>query len=81
MDELQPLQPASLPEPIVSSQFGPWIYVGGVVVLGLIGLVTVIGSLVLAWGGKAADGATIAIGAGAVSALALMIAPGAKTGD
>jgi len=71
-------EPSSLPESVTTSQFGPWIYMVGVVVLGIIGLVTVIGSLALAYAGKAVDGAAIAIGAGAVSALALMIAPGAK---
>ena len=73
-------EPASLPEPIVTSRFGPWIYIIGVVCLGLIGLVGVVGSLILAWGGKTVDGAAVAISAAAVSALALMIAPGAKGG-
>ena len=74
------IEPASLPEPIVTSHFGPWIYVIGVVCLGLIGLVGVVGSLILAWGGKTVDGAAVAISAAAVSALALMISPGAKAG-
>lgn len=73
--------PAALPAPIVASPTGPRLYLIGVVFLGLIGLVAVVGSLVLAYAGKTVDGAAIAIGAGAVSALALMIAPGAKPAE
>jgi hypothetical protein len=74
------IEPQSLPGPVVNSRYGPLLYLIGIVFLGLIGLVAVVGSLVLAYAGKTVDGAAIAIGAGAVSALALMIAPGTKAG-
>lgn len=67
--------PQSLPETIVSSPKAVSIYQIVVVALALLGVLTVLGGVVLAWADKALPESVIVLGSVAVGALAGMVAP------
>ena len=65
----------SLPEPVEKSPRAPTIYLVVVIALALLGVLTVVGGIVLAWGDKALPESVIVLGSVAVGALAGMVAP------
>ena len=67
--------PLALPEPVEQSPRAPTIYLVVVVALALLGVLTVLGGIVLAWGDKALPESVIVLGSVAVGALAGMVAP------
>jgi uncharacterized membrane protein len=67
--------PAFLPEPVEKSPSAPTIYLVVVVALAALGVLTVLGGIVLAWGDKALPESVIVLGSVAVGALAGMVAP------
>lgn len=67
--------PSFLPEPVEQSPRAPTIYLVVVVALALLGVLTVLGGIVLAWGDKALPESVIVLGSVAVGALAGMVAP------
>lgn len=67
--------PMALPEPVEQSPRAPTIYLVVVVALALLGVLTVLGGIVLAWGDKALPESVIVLGSVAVGALAGMVAP------
>ncbi len=67
--------PLALPEPVEQSAKAPTIYLVVVVALALLGVLTVLGGIVLAWGEKALPESVIVLGSVAVGALAGMVAP------
>ena len=67
--------PSFLPEPVEQSPRAPTIYLVVVVALALLGVLTVVGGIVLAWGDKALPESVIVLGSVAVGALAGMVAP------
>lgn len=70
--------PQALPEPIVSSPRAINIYLIVVVALSLLGVLTVVGGVVLAYVDRALPEAVIVLGSVAVGALAGMVAPTAR---
>ena len=68
-------EPMSLPEPVEKSPRAPTIYLVVVIALALLGVLTVVGGIVLAWGDKALPESVIVLGSVAVGALAGMVAP------
>lgn len=68
-------EPMSLPEPVEKSQRAPMIYLVVVIALALLGVLSVLGGIVLAWGDKALPESVIVLGSVAVGALANMVAP------
>lgn len=67
--------PQALPEPIVSSPKAVSIYMIVVVALAVLGVLTVLGGVVLAWVDKTLPESVIVLGSVAVGALAGMVAP------
>ncbi len=67
--------PSFLPEPVEQSPRAPTIYLVVVIALALLGVLTVLGGIVLAWGDKALPESVIVLGSVAVGALAGMVAP------
>ena len=67
--------PMALPEPVEKSPKAPTIYLVVVIALALLGVLTVLGGIVLAWGDKALPESVIVLGSVAVGALAGMVAP------
>ena len=67
--------PLALPEPVEQSPKAPTIYLVVVVALAALGVLTVVGGIVLAWGDKALPESVIVLGSVAVGALAGMVAP------
>lgn len=67
--------PMALPEPVEKSPRAPTIYLVVVIALALLGVLTVVGGIVLAWGDKALPESVIVLGSVAVGALAGMVAP------
>jgi uncharacterized membrane protein len=67
--------PAFLPEPVEKSPSAPTIYLVVVIALAALGVLTVLGGIVLAWGDKALPESVIVLGSVAVGALAGMVAP------
>lgn len=67
--------PMSLPEPVEKSPRAPTIYLVVVIALALLGVLTVVGGIVLAWGDKVLPESVIVLGSVAVGALAGMVAP------
>lgn len=67
--------PMALPEPVEKSPRAPTIYIIVVVALAALGVLTVLGGIVLAWGDKALPESVIVLGSVAVGALAGMVAP------
>ena len=67
--------PAALPEPVESNPRAISIYTIVVVALAILGVLTVVGGIVLAWGDKALPESVIVLGSVAVGALAGMVAP------
>lgn len=67
--------PMALPEPVEKSPRAPTIYLVVVIALALLGVLTVLGGIVLAWGDKALPESVIVLGSVAVGALAGMVAP------
>ncbi len=67
--------PLALPEPVESSPKAPTIYLVVVIALAALGVLTVLGGIVLAWGDKALPESVIVLGSVAVGALAGMVAP------
>ena len=67
--------PLALPEPVEQSPKAPTIYLVVVIALALLGVLTVVGGIVLAWGDKALPESVIVLGSVAVGALAGMVAP------
>jgi len=65
----------SLPEPVEKSPRAPTIYLVVVIALASLGILTVLGGIVLAWGDKALPESVIVLGSVAVGALAGMVAP------
>jgi uncharacterized membrane protein len=65
----------SLPEPVEKSPRAPTIYLVVVIALALLGVLTVVGGIVLAWGDKTLPESVIVLGSVAVGALAGMVAP------
>lgn len=65
----------ALPEPVEKSPRAPTIYLVVVIALALLGVLTVVGGIVLAWGDKALPESVIVLGSVAVGALAGMVAP------
>ena len=68
-------EPMALPDPVEKSPRAPTIYLVVVVALALLGVLTVVGGIVLAWGDKALPESVIVLGSVAVGALAGMVAP------
>lgn len=68
-------EPMSLPEPVEKSPRAPTIYLVVVIALALLGVLTVVGGIVLAWGDKTLPESVIVLGSVAVGALAGMVAP------
>ena len=67
--------PMALPEHVVQSPKAPTIYVIVVVALALLGVLTVLGGIVLAYTEKTLPESVIVLGSVAVGALAGMVAP------
>ncbi len=67
--------PMALPEPVEQSAKAPTIYLVVVVALALLGVLTVLGGVALAWVDKALPESVIVLGSVAVGALAGMVAP------
>ena len=67
--------PQALPEPIVSSPKAVSIYMIVVIALALLGVLTVLGGVVLAYVDKSLPESVIVLGSVAVGALAGMVAP------
>ena len=67
--------PMALPEPVEQSPKAPTIYIIVVVALALLGVLTVLGGIVLAYTEKALPESVIVLGSVAVGALAGMVAP------
>ena len=67
--------PLALPEPVEQAAKQPTIYLVVVVALALLGVLTVLGGIVLAWGEKTLPESVIVLGSVAVGALAGMVAP------
>lgn len=67
--------PMALPDPVEASPRAPTIYLVVVVALALLGVLTVVGGIVLAYGDKALPESVIVLGSVAVGALAGMVAP------
>lgn len=67
--------PMALPEPVEQSSRAPTIYMIVVIALALLGVLTVVGGVALAWIDKALPEAVIVLGSVAVGALAGMVAP------
>lgn len=67
--------PQSLPEPVVQSSAAPTIYLVVVVALAMLGVLTVLGGVVLAYADKSLPESVIVLGSVAVGALAGMVAP------
>ncbi len=65
----------ALPEPVEQSPRAPTIYIIVVVALAALGVLTVLGGIVLAWGDKTLPESVIVLGSVAVGALAGMVAP------
>ena len=65
----------ALPEPVEKSPRAPTIYLVVVIALALLGVLTVLGGIVLAWGDKMLPESVIVLGSVAVGALAGMVAP------
>jgi hypothetical protein len=65
----------ALPEPVEQSSRAPTIYMIVVIALALLGVLTVVGGVALAWIDKALPEAVIVLGSVAVGALAGMVAP------
>jgi len=70
--------PLALPEPVEQSPRAPTIYLVVVVALALLGVLTVLGGIVLAWGDKALPESVIVLGSVAVGALAGMGGPASR---
>lgn len=68
-------EPSFLPEPVEQSKEAPSIYKIVVIALAALGVLTVVGGIVLAWGDKALPESVIVLGSVAVGALAGMVAP------
>lgn len=68
-------EPMALPDPVEKSPRAPTIYLVVVVALALLGVLTVLGGIVLAWGDKTLPESVIVLGSVAVGALAGMVAP------
>lgn len=68
-------EPMALPDPVEKSPRAPTIYLVVVIALALLGVLTVVGGIVLAWGDKALPESVIVLGSVAVGALAGMVAP------
>ena len=67
--------PMALPEPVEQSPKAPTIYIIVVVALALLGVLTVLGGIVLAYTEKTLPESVIVLGSVAVGALAGMVAP------
>lgn len=67
--------PLALPEPVENSPKAPTIYIIVVIALALLGVLTVVGGVALAWVDKALPESVIVLGSVAVGALAGMVAP------
>ena len=67
--------PMALPEPVEQSPRAPTIYIIVVVALALLGVLTVLGGIVLAYTEKTLPESVIVLGSVAVGALAGMVAP------
>jgi len=67
--------PAALPEPVEANPKAIGIYQIVVVALALLGVLTVLGGIILAWGDKTLPESVIVLGSVAVGALAGMVAP------
>ena len=67
--------PQALPEPVVSSPKAVSIYMIVVIALALLGVLTVLGGVVLAYVDKSLPESVIVLGSVAVGALAGMVAP------
>ncbi len=67
--------PAALPEPVESNSRAISIYTIVVVALAVLGVLTVVGGVALAWVDKALPESVIVLGSVAVGALAGMVAP------
>ena len=67
--------PAALPEPVESNPRAISIYTIVVVALAILGVLTVVGGVALAWVDKALPESVIVLGSVAVGALAGMVAP------
>ena len=65
----------ALPEPVEQSPKAPTIYLVVVIALASLGILTVLGGIVLAWGDKTLPESVIVLGSVAVGALAGMVAP------
>lgn len=65
----------ALPEPVEKSPRAPTIYLVVVIALALLGVLTVLGGIVLAYTGKVLPESVIVLGSVAVGALAGMVAP------
>lgn len=65
----------ALPEPVLQNPRSISIYLIVVVALALLGVLTVLGGVVLAWADKALPESVIVLGSVAVGALAGMVAP------
>lgn len=68
-------EPMALPDPVEKSPRAPTIYLVVVIALALLGVLTVVGGIVLAWGDKTLPESVIVLGSVAVGALAGMVAP------
>lgn len=69
---------AALPEPVENNPRAISIYMIVVVALALLGVLTVLGGVVLAWADKTLPESVIVLGSVAVGALAGMVAPAAR---
>ncbi len=67
--------PMALPEPVEQSPRAPTIYLVVVIALALLGVLTVLGGIVLAYTDKTLPESVIVLGSVAVGALAGMVAP------
>lgn len=67
--------PMALPEPVEQSPKAPTIYIIVVVALAMLGVLTVLGGIVLAYTEKTLPESVIVLGSVAVGALAGMVAP------